>query len=46
MYHELFFIGGSSGATMYCALQAMKDFGLKDGQRCVVLFADSVRNYM
>ncbi|XP_053409022.1 cystathionine beta-synthase-like isoform X2 [Mercenaria mercenaria] len=38
--------GGSSGATMYCALQAMKDFGLKEGQRCVVVFADSVRNYM
>ncbi|XP_052804338.1 cystathionine beta-synthase-like isoform X2 [Mya arenaria] len=38
--------GGSSGATMYIALQAMKDFGLKKGQRCVVIFADSVRNYM
>ncbi|WAR06099.1 CBS-like protein [Mya arenaria] len=36
----------SSGATMYIALQAMKDFGLKKGQRCVVIFADSVRNYM
>lgn len=38
--------GGSSGATMYCAIQAMKDFGFKEGQRCVVIFADSVRNYM
>ncbi|KAL4229563.1 hypothetical protein ACF0H5_012602 [Mactra antiquata] len=38
--------GGSSGANMYCAIKAMKDFGLKEGQRCVVLFADSVRNYM
>ncbi|XP_063439094.1 cystathionine beta-synthase-like [Mytilus trossulus] len=38
--------GGSSGATMYCALKAAKDFGLKEGQRCVVILADSVRNYM
>lgn len=36
--------GGSSGATMSCALLAAKD--LKEGQRCVVLMADSVRNYM
>lgn len=40
------FPGGSSGATMYSAIQAMKDFGLKPGQRCVVIFPDSVRNYM
>ena len=36
--------GGSSGATMACALQAAKD--LKPGQRCVALLADGVRNYM
>ena len=36
--------GGSSGATMYCALEACKD--LKEGQRCVVILADGVRNYM
>ena len=36
--------GGSSGATMYCALQACKD--LEEGQRCVVVLADGVRNYM
>ncbi|XP_041373512.1 cystathionine beta-synthase-like [Gigantopelta aegis] len=38
--------GGSSGSAMYCALKAVKDFGLKSGQRCVVLLPDSVRNYM
>ena len=36
--------GGSAGSTMYCALEACKD--LKEGQRCVVLLADGVRNYM
>merc|ERR1719500_2649453 len=36
--------GGSSGATMACALQAAKD--LKPGQKCVALLADGVRNYM
>jgi len=36
--------GGSSGATMACAVQAAKD--LKPGQRCVALLADGVRNYM
>jgi cystathionine beta-synthase len=38
--------GGSSGAAMYCALQAIRDFGMKRGQRVVVLLPDSVRNYM
>ena len=36
--------GGSSGTTVVAALKAAKD--LKAGQRCVVLLADSVRNYM
>ena len=36
--------GGSSGSAMYGALVAAKS--LKPGQRCVVLLADSVRNYM
>jgi len=36
--------GGSSGATMACAVQAAKD--LKPGQKCVALLADGVRNYM
>ncbi|CAG8657265.1 12699_t:CDS:1, partial [Acaulospora colombiana] len=36
--------GGSSGSAMWAAIQACKS--LKKGQRCVVLFADSVRNYM
>lgn len=38
--------GGSSGTAMYCAIQAAKDFGLKEGQRLVVLLPDSIRNYM
>lgn len=36
--------GGSSGSTFYAALQACA--GLKEGQRCVVILADGVRNYM
>ncbi|XP_013394087.1 cystathionine beta-synthase [Lingula anatina] len=38
--------GGSCGSNMYVALQACQDFGLKEGQRCVVILPDSVRNYM
>ncbi|KAI8826065.1 tryptophan synthase beta subunit-like PLP-dependent enzyme [Fimicolochytrium jonesii] len=36
--------GGSSGAAVVGALKAAKS--LKPGQRCVVLLADSIRNYM
>eukprot|EP01111_Echinosteliopsis_oligospora_P015087 TRINITY_DN584_c0_g1_i1.p1 TRINITY_DN584_c0_g1~~TRINITY_DN584_c0_g1_i1.p1 ORF type:complete len:500 (+),score=172.87 TRINITY_DN584_c0_g1_i1:100-1599(+) len=36
--------GGSSGAAVAGAMVAAKE--LKEGQRCVVLLADSVRNYM
>ena len=36
--------GGSSGSAMVGAIKAAKS--LKKGQRCVVLLADSVRNYM
>ena len=36
--------GGSSGATMYCALKMAESLG--PGQRCVALLADGVRNYM
>lgn len=36
--------GGSSGTAMWGALQAAKD--LKEGQRCVVILPDSIRNYM
>jgi len=43
---EGFLCGGSSGSAMYCAIQAIKDYGLKAGQRCVVLLPDSIRNYM
>jgi len=36
--------GGSSGSAVYWAVEAAKELG--PGQRCVVLCADSVRNYM
>jgi cystathionine beta-synthase len=37
-------VGGSAGSTMAAAVKIAKT--LKKGQRLVVLFADSVRNYM
>ncbi|XP_013921694.1 PREDICTED: cystathionine beta-synthase-like [Thamnophis sirtalis] len=36
--------GGSAGSAMSAAVKAAKQ--LKEGQRCVVLLPDSVRNYM
>jgi len=36
--------GGSSGATVASALRAAES--LKEGQRCVMILADSIRNYM
>ena len=36
--------GGSSGASMACAVKMAAD--LKPGQKCVVILADGVRNYM
>lgn len=36
--------GGSSGASMSCAVKIAAD--LKPGQKCVVVLADGVRNYM
>lgn len=36
--------GGSSGAAMFCALEAARS--LKKGQRCLVLLPDNIRNYM
>merc|ERR1711962_1771840 len=36
--------GGSSGCAMTAALKAAKSLG--EGQRCVVVLPDSVRNYM
>jgi cystathionine beta-synthase len=41
---EGLFCGGSSGSTMYGALQEAKK--LKKGQNCVVVLSDGVRNYM
>lgn len=36
--------GGSSGTAMVAAVKAAKE--LKEGQRCVVILPDSIRNYM
>lgn len=38
------FVGGSSGTAMAAAVHVAKE--LKEGQRCVVLLPDSIRNYM
>lgn len=37
-------IGGSSGGAMWAALQAANN--LKQGERCVVILPDSIRNYL
>ena len=38
------FVGGSSGSAVACAIKAARD--LEEGQRCVVVLPDSIRNYM
>ena len=40
----LLFSGGSCGAAVSAAIEVAKE--LKEGQRCVVILPDSVRNYM
>lgn len=37
-------VGGSSGSAVWGALQAAQN--LKPGQRCLIILADSVRNYL
>ncbi len=37
-------VGGSSGATVWAALQAAQE--LEEGQNCLVILPDSIRNYM
>lgn len=37
-------VGGSSGASMWAALQAAQT--LQKGQKCLVILPDSIRNYM
>jgi hypothetical protein len=39
-----YLLGGSAGAALAGVLQAARS--LKPGQRCVVILADSIRNYM
>ncbi|CAF0707871.1 unnamed protein product [Brachionus calyciflorus] len=38
--------GGSSGSSTYCAIEAIKKYGLKEGQNAVIILPDSIRNYM
>lgn len=38
--------GGSSGAAVHSAVAEIKRCRLGAGKRCVVILADSVRNYM
>jgi cystathionine beta-synthase len=38
--------GGSSGSALSCAIEAVQEAGLKEGQKCVVILPDGVRNYM
>lgn len=40
----LLLAGGSSGSAMHAAVKAAAS--LEAGQKCVVVFPDSVRNYM
>jgi len=44
IHEEGLLVGGSSGATMWAALQAAKS--LKAGQKCLVILPDSIRNYL
>ncbi len=44
IHDEGLLVGGSSGAAMWCALQAAKT--LRQGQKCLVILPDSIRNYM
>lgn len=37
-------VGGSAGGAMWAALQEAKS--LKKGQKCLIIFPDSIRNYM
>ena len=37
-------VGGSSGTTVWAALQAAKR--LKKGQKCLVILPDGIRNYL
>ena len=39
-------VGGSSGTAMAGALMAIKELNIGEGKRVVILFPDSVRNYM
>ena len=37
-------VGGSSGAAVDAAVRAARE--LREGQKCVVILPDSIRNYM
>ncbi|HNO11240.1 MAG TPA: cystathionine beta-synthase, partial [bacterium] len=44
IHEEGLLVGGSSGSSLFAALQAAQR--LKPGQNCVVVLSDGVRNYM
>jgi cystathionine beta-synthase/cysteine synthase A len=44
IHEEGLLIGGSCGAAMWGALQAARSLG--EGQNCLVILADSIRNYI
>ncbi|KAL7671435.1 hypothetical protein ACOME3_006333 [Neoechinorhynchus agilis] len=44
--YEGLLCGGSSGANVFAAIKSCKKFNLGEGDRCVVILPDSVRNYM
>ena len=43
---EGMFVGGSSGTALAAAMRVIKDLNIGEGKRVVVVFPDSVRNYM
>ena len=43
-YIQTSFLGGSAGSYVWAAVQAAKE--LKEGQCCVVILPDGIRNYM
>jgi len=44
--NPLFSPGGSSGAAMDIAIKAAREYGMKKGQKVVVVMPDSIRDYM
>ena len=43
---EGFLCGGSSGSAMAGAMKYIKDHNIGEGQRCVIVLPDNIRNYI